>query len=418
MNRTFWRVLLMIGSVVVALLGNSGPASATPVTFARSETGVDYVSAGVGGLGGGSGTITVSGVAAGAVCGDGVVGSGELCDDGNLVDGDGCDGNCAVQCPKWEVDFSLLSAANDVGALQLSVDYSIAPGDFAGAGPTVECVSYVVGVPFAADDDEAARRIGLGWATESGFSGPQSLATCIFNATGFPGPEGFQLSVVDASDIDLNTSSVSVGVDLRETAGRFDCAAYCGDGFTQIDGGEACDDGNTVNTDGCTNECQAAVCGDGFIREGIEQCDDGNLVNADGCDVSCAFPCPKWEIDFSLADASAGVGAMLISVDYEAAGGGLRGQRSHRAVHEQCGRRSVRRARRRCRAGAESGLGHRARVCGAAPASDMHFRRQQRTEPGVVCGQYRGSFRPRRESDYRDGGRQCARYFRMSRVLW
>ena len=35
----------------------------------------------------------------------------------------------------------------------------------------------------------------------------------------------------------------------------------CGDGV--VGAGEACDDGNEVNEDACTNRCEAARCGDG-----------------------------------------------------------------------------------------------------------------------------------------------------------
>ena len=58
--------------------------------------------------------------------------------------------------------------------------------------------------------------------------------------------------------------------------------ARCGDGFTEA-GVEQCDDGNTSNTDACTNACKNAVCGDGFIRAGVEQCDDGNAVTETTC---------------------------------------------------------------------------------------------------------------------------------------
>jgi cysteine-rich repeat protein len=64
--------------------------------------------------------------------------------------------------------------------------------------------------------------------------------------------------------------------------------AACGDGFLQA--GEQCDDGNGVNTDACTNGCLNARCGDGIVRGGFEQCDDGNLVNDDGCTNSCTSP--------------------------------------------------------------------------------------------------------------------------------
>ena len=50
---------------------------------------------------------------------------------------------------------------------------------------------------------------------------------------------------------------------------------------------EACDDGNTSNTDGCTNACTLPVCGDGFINQTSEVCDDGNTANNDGCSSTC-----------------------------------------------------------------------------------------------------------------------------------
>ena len=51
------------------------------------------------------------------------------------------------------------------------------------------------------------------------------------------------------------------------------CAApRSDDGIKQMS--EACDDGNPADTDACTSMCQAAVCGDGFIQEGVDTCDD------------------------------------------------------------------------------------------------------------------------------------------------
>jgi len=61
--------------------------------------------------------------------------------------------------------------------------------------------------------------------------------------------------------------------------------ATCGNG--KIDEGEECDDGNTVNGDGCSSQCLREVgCGNGKIDEG-EECDDGNTVNGDGCSSIC-----------------------------------------------------------------------------------------------------------------------------------
>lgn len=61
----------------------------------------------------------------------------------------------------------------------------------------------------------------------------------------------------------------------------------CGDGT--LDPGEACDDGNDVDTDGCRNDCSVASCGDGVVHEGVEACDDGNDVDTDACRNACAL---------------------------------------------------------------------------------------------------------------------------------
>src|SRR5262249_4569774 len=64
--------------------------------------------------------------------------------------------------------------------------------------------------------------------------------------------------------------------------------AVCGNGV--LDLGEACDDGNTDDTDACTSECEAATCGDGFVQAGVEACDDGNEFNDDACTNDCTPP--------------------------------------------------------------------------------------------------------------------------------
>jgi cysteine-rich repeat protein len=74
--------------------------------------------------------------------------------------------------------------------------------------------------------------------------------------------------------------------------------ASCGDGFLQI-GVETCDLGAAYSDTGaCPTTCQAARCGDGFRRTDItdptdhayEACDDGNTDNTDGCLNTCKLP--------------------------------------------------------------------------------------------------------------------------------
>ncbi|MEZ4364801.1 MAG: DUF4215 domain-containing protein [Kofleriaceae bacterium] len=62
----------------------------------------------------------------------------------------------------------------------------------------------------------------------------------------------------------------------------------CGNG--ELDPGEVCDDGNTVDGDGCARDCRSDErCGNG-VRDAGEACDDGNTTGGDGCQADCALP--------------------------------------------------------------------------------------------------------------------------------
>jgi cysteine-rich repeat protein len=55
-----------------------------------------------------------------------------------------------------------------------------------------------------------------------------------------------------------------------------------------LDTDEACDDGNTVDDDECSNACTSAICGDGIVQTFLgETCDDGNTQSGDTCTSSC-----------------------------------------------------------------------------------------------------------------------------------
>jgi cysteine-rich repeat protein len=70
----------------------------------------------------------------------------------------------------------------------------------------------------------------------------------------------------------------------------------CGDNIQDSD--EECDDGNAINSDGCSSDCKVEpgltlpVCGDGK-KTGDEECDDGNLKNGDGCNNRCKAEAPE-----------------------------------------------------------------------------------------------------------------------------
>jgi len=60
----------------------------------------------------------------------------------------------------------------------------------------------------------------------------------------------------------------------------------CGNDVIDVEVGERCDDGNVVDGDGCQADCSLPRCGDGVVDEG-EACDDGNDEPGDGCNPQC-----------------------------------------------------------------------------------------------------------------------------------
>ena len=78
-------------------------------------------------------------------------------------------------------------------------------------------------------------------------------------------------------------------LDNTDGCSNFCTVARCGDGFVHA-GFEGCDDANGSNTDGCLTTCVPAACGDGLVFTGVEACDDANTSNADACTNACALP--------------------------------------------------------------------------------------------------------------------------------
>jgi len=114
----------------------------------------------------------------------------------------------------------------------------------------------------------------------------------------------------------------------------------CGDGIFHPDNNEQCDDGNTVEGDGCSSSCQIEVppprCGDGiFHPDNNEQCDDGNNNDGDGCSSICQvepnFPPTASNV---LISGTPEVGQVLTgSYDYADREGGLQGASTFRWLH-------------------------------------------------------------------------------------
>jgi cysteine-rich repeat protein len=101
------------------------------------------------------------------------------------------------------------------------------------------------------------------------------------------------LLIVILSGSCLTTETTLCANSDRRCPGGTQCTAAgdgcitgtCGNGV--IDPGEICDDGNLVNGDDCSRDCQSSTtCGNGTIDPG-EACDDSNNVSGDGCSADC-----------------------------------------------------------------------------------------------------------------------------------
>lgn len=138
-----------------------------------------------------------------------------------------------------------------------------------------------------------------------------------------------------SSSAPASSSSSSSGGAPPTSSSSSSAAPVCGNGIPEA--GEECDDGNTSNTDSCTNVCEWAVCGDGFHQpDGAtpdpsddEECDDGNQNNNDSCDNQCQLlPPPIGGSSSSSAPASSSSSSSVpasSSSSSSAAGGGVAG---------------------------------------------------------------------------------------------
>jgi cysteine-rich repeat protein len=76
----------------------------------------------------------------------------------------------------------------------------------------------------------------------------------------------------------------------------------CGNGV--VESGEACDDGNTVDTDTCRNNCVRATCSDGLKNQGEIGTDCGGP-----CAACAGTPCQAIKLNRAAASASSSEGA-------------------------------------------------------------------------------------------------------------
>jgi len=172
-----------------------------------------------------------------------------------------CENDCGV-CPP-------ASACNNDGTCNLGEDCLGCPMDCAGV-----------------TSGKKSDRFCCGGATvETLYCGAQCDADC--GTPAGPGPVCGN-GVLELPDEECDDGNTVDGDGCSATCTN-EPVPVCGNNIQEA--GEECDDGNTANGDGCSATCTieyVPVCGNDILDVG-EECDDGNIVNGDGCSASCTI---------------------------------------------------------------------------------------------------------------------------------
>ena len=254
--------------------------------------------------GGGCGAVTTD--TCSATCGDGVMSYYvEDCDDGNNEDGDGCSSECTVetgwQCWGWWCGESQCDS-------------------ICGDGLVIGSEECDDGNWWSYDGCSGSCQVECGWTCDGG----ECTGVC---GDGMRrGTEECDDGNVDPLDGCSATCAVLKGfycfgaLPYWKCGGSGDqCSAGCGSGTRSPESAKECDDGNSINGDGCSGACriecgwtcaggnqstadscfELIACGDGF-RASSEECDDGNQIDGDGCSSSCGielgFSCLQYPV--------------------------------------------------------------------------------------------------------------------------
>lgn len=208
-----------------------------------------------------------------ARCGDGYKRDTEQCDDGNNTNGDGCSASCINEgCGNGVLE--------TVRGEQCD-DNNVMGGDGCSATCQLEdCGDGVVDVGEECD--------GTGMPGVPGVGG--ETATCNADCTMRSCGDGKINNAANEQCDDGTIGGINQNQNSRDC--RADCRLnFCTDGFQNTAGTpskrEACDDGNMINNDECSNSCQSAQCGNGLLDTN-EECDLGGSNSDTGaCTLSC-----------------------------------------------------------------------------------------------------------------------------------
>ncbi len=199
-------------------------------------------------------------------CGNGVQDPDEQCDDGNDIDDDGCTNACSL--PKCG-------------------DTIVQSGEQCDDGNTINtdactntCNAAACGDTFVQPDEQCDQ-------------GGLQTAACEANCTTPTCGDGIPNTLVEPPE-QCDNGTNDDPLYSPTLPGPNPCAVgcvaaeFCGDTIENGPGPEPCDAGG-VQTAGCEADCRVPVCGDGTVNTlAGEACDDGNQIDGDGCSADCS----------------------------------------------------------------------------------------------------------------------------------
>lgn len=228
---------------------------------------------------------------AGVVCGNKLREAGEGCDDGNVVSGDGCDSWC-------QVEYTPVCGNLMLEPGEQCDDGNLTPLD--GCSPDClkeqkECGNNIIEFGETCDDGNKV-------------SGDGCSSQCILELV-------CGNNVIQAGE-QCDDGNQTAGDGCSPTC-QIETGPRCGNGITEPEIGEQCDDGCMIGKnqvcevgiddgDGCSATCkielQPNVCGNGILEPANgEECDDGcqlgipfkcegGIDDVDNCDSTCQWP--------------------------------------------------------------------------------------------------------------------------------
>jgi uncharacterized repeat protein (TIGR01451 family) len=233
-------------------------------------------------------------------CGNGRIDSGEVCDDGNTANGDGCSSTCQEET--CEHDVAIRYTYNN------SYGTGIAIRSNGGAwmnSPVQLTRNYDYELKYIIENRKSSPNnihvtIKLGNGILSEYNSPINIEHSKI----------MDIASTTLQSLAVGTTTVSVLVEKNDGIDCNPCDNYaereveiiaiCGDGIIDENLDEQCDDGNSINDDGCTNQC--ALPSGGPEYGSIKAC---KLADADGSLITNTDRTPVFGWKFILDDGAA-----------------------------------------------------------------------------------------------------------------